>query len=104
MFGSAPLARSQPAAPCEVPPAYAALVAQADLGCPTGAGVSPPAVAQPFERGWMYWRGDTGQIYAMWWLPFGHRSLEPSSTWIVRPDTFVEGETEQAGLTPPGVP
>ncbi len=44
--------------------AYAAV--QERLGCPIGAGTAvSPMAAQPFERGWMYWRGDTRQIYAL---------------------------------------
>ncbi len=44
--------------------AYAAV--QERLGCPISAGVTvSPMAAQPFERGWMYWRGDTRQIYAL---------------------------------------
>ncbi len=35
------------------------------LGCPTNNGASPPMVTQPFERGSMFWRGDTKQIYAL---------------------------------------
>ncbi len=44
--------------------AYTAV--QDRLGCPISAGVTvSPMAAQPFERGWMYWRGDTRQIYAL---------------------------------------
>ena len=44
--------------------AYTAV--QDRLGCPVSAGVTvSPMAVQPFERGWMYWRGDTRQIYAL---------------------------------------
>ncbi|MBN1564152.1 MAG: hypothetical protein JXA10_09950 [Anaerolineae bacterium] len=35
------------------------------LGCPVGSGGAISMAAQPFERGTMYWRGDTRVIYAL---------------------------------------
>lgn len=44
--------------------AYAGI--QSQLGCPINAGMSiTPMVTQSFERGVMFWRGDSRQIYAL---------------------------------------
>lgn len=74
--------RQIPATPedCPTGPAYfgemwAQRVAQ--LGCPTG-GQKLIIAAQPFERGWMFWREDTRQIYA---LPFNQPYSRFADTW-----------------------
>lgn len=38
---------------------------QERLGCPVGSGAAISLAAQPFERGAMYWRGDTRVIYGL---------------------------------------
>jgi hypothetical protein len=38
---------------------------QQRLGCPVDSGAAISMAAQPFERGAMYWRGDTRVIYAL---------------------------------------
>jgi uncharacterized protein with LGFP repeats len=83
------------------PVAYAAYAQAADLGCPTSEAATTRGAVQPFERGWMYWRADSREIYVLDWQPFAQRLDDPSHRWMVYPDTFVEGEPEQAGLTPP---
>jgi hypothetical protein len=53
-------------------------------------------VTQPFERGLMLWRSDTGQIYALW-------EQEGERAWRAFEDTFEEGEAEtDPALTAPG--
>ena len=49
-------------------------------------------VVQPFERGEMLWRADTGQIYARF----------DAMGWQLFPDTFVDGDpADDPALTPP---
>jgi photosystem II stability/assembly factor-like uncharacterized protein len=47
------------------------------LGCPTGA-FQTSIVEQSFERGWMFWRSDTREIYA---LPDGAPYARFADTW-----------------------
>lgn len=51
------------------------------------------AVYQPFENGTMIWRSDARKIYVLF--------NNPSQTFEVYPDTWVEGETFDVGETPP---
>ncbi|MCD4687560.1 MAG: hypothetical protein K8S97_16655, partial [Anaerolineae bacterium] len=72
--------------------AYAAV--QERLGCPVngGAGVYP-MVTQPFERGAMFWRGDTRQIY----------TLATSGQFWQVPDSWAEGmPADDPAYGPPG--
>ncbi len=52
-------------------------------GCPLSGETQVEAIYQPFERGFMIWRGDTRQIYVFY---------NDSGTVSVAPDTYVEGE------------
>lgn len=64
------------------------------LGCPTSQGLAPMAL-QRFEHGWLLWRGDTKEIYAL-------TSNGASGTWAVYPDTWREGQPESdPALQPP---
>jgi hypothetical protein len=65
---------------------------QQQLGCPVGGGTSTTLVAQPFERGSMYWR-ETRQIYAL---------ANNGQFWQVT-DSWQEGmPADDPGLVPPG--
>lgn len=67
----------------------------ARLGCPTGPAVEVPAASQRFERGRMFWRSDTAQIYVL-------QSGTGGDTWSVFPDTWQEGQTDRdPTLRPP---
>ncbi len=67
---------------------------QARLGCPLNPGASvSPMVTQPFERGVMFWRGDTRQIYAL---------ASNGQFWQV-PDTWNESmPADDPAFSPPG--
>ncbi len=57
---------------------------------------STTVVAQPFERGLMLWRSDTGQIFALW-------AQDGRQNWRAFEDTFEDGEPEiDPTLTAPG--
>ena len=101
VFSLGALVPSAITAQCELPPAYAAQLRDVDLGCPVGEATTVAGAFQPFERGWMYWRGDTGESYVLVWTPFAHRLGVAAHDWTVYPDTFVEGESEDTGLVPP---
>lgn len=63
------------------------------LGCPTNNGTSPLMVTQPFERGNMFWRSDTKQIYAL---------AANGQFWQV-PDSWTEGmPTDDPAFAAPG--
>ncbi|HEX5504058.1 MAG TPA: kelch repeat-containing protein [Thermomicrobiales bacterium] len=69
------------------------------LGAPRTAVALAPGVTQQFQKGWMFYRGDTRQIYAICF---------PSSiwngTWSVYPDTWAEGQPVGGGPGPsPGL-
>lgn len=60
--------------------------------CPASQTMVEGAI-QPFEGGYMLWRGDTGTIYVL----FGD-----DNTWATYPDTWTEGEAVDAGQPPAG--
>lgn len=60
--------------------------------CPLNEAVTQPAAWQPFERGSMLWRSDTGEIYVL---------LDEGSVSIYE-DTWQEGETFDVGDAPAG--
>jgi hypothetical protein len=63
------------------------------LGCPTAPEATlVQAAEQSFERGYMFWDGDTRRIYVF----FG-----ANNTWRYYPDTWAEGVPPAAVLTPP---
>ena len=87
----APRATLRPSAAVCAPPAGPAFVdVWANLGldertgCPTAAEKSLTTSYQPFERGFMLWRQDTRQIYAVY----------DDGLWQVFDDTWQEGEPE----------
>jgi hypothetical protein len=66
---------------------------QQRLGCAVNAGASLAMVTQPFERGNMYWRSDTRQIYSL---------ASNGQFWQVA-DTWTEGmPADDPGLSAPG--
>ncbi len=69
---------------------------QQSLGWALEATMAPvDAVVQPFERGLMIWRSDTGQIMALW-------TENDQRHWRVFEDTFEEGQMEfDPAITPP---
>lgn len=83
---------------CSIPAAgifgNAFLSVQPRLGCPLNAGTSvAPMVTQPFERGVMFWRGDTRQIYA----------LASNGQFWQTPDSWNEGmPADDPAFAPPG--
>ena len=60
--------------------------------CPSSQ-VTVTGAFQPFEGGYMVWRGDTRTIYVL----FGD-----DSTWATYPDTWVEGDQVDTGEPPQG--
>jgi hypothetical protein len=66
---------------------------QQRLGCPVNGGAAVSMVTQPFERGNMYWRSDTKQIYAL---------ANSGQFWQVA-DSWSEGmPADDPGLAAPG--
>jgi hypothetical protein len=66
---------------------------QQRLGCPVNGGAPVSMVTQPFERGNMYWRSDTRQIYAL---------ANSGQFWQVA-DSWTEGmPADDPGLSVPG--
>lgn len=66
---------------------------QQRLGCAVNGGASLAMVTQPFERGNMYWRSDTRQIYAL---------ANSGQFWQVA-DSWTEGmPADDPGLSAPG--
>jgi len=66
---------------------------QQRLGCPVNGGAAVSMVTQPFERGAMYWRSDTRQIYAL---------ANSGQFWQVA-DSWTEGmPADDPGLSAPG--
>ncbi len=60
-------------------------------GCPRGPAARVAAAFQPFQNGYMIWRGDTGQIFA----------LSRGGSVSYYRDTWVEGETIPFDEPPP---
>jgi len=69
---------------------------QKQLGCPTGPAQQISMAQQPFERGWMLWRGDTGTITA---LPAAQKSSQFEDTWDSSQPAYTCPE-----LSPPETP
>src|SRR5205085_922326 len=63
------------------------------LDCPTAPEAAiGQAVEENFERGYMFWHGDTQRIYIF---------ASADSTWQAYNDTYVEGSPPAQVLTPP---
>jgi hypothetical protein len=65
---------------------------RARLGLPAAAAAPIPAAAQQFERGLMYWRGDTRTIYVLF--------FEQPGVWFGFTDTWAEGSPPGGGAGP----
>ena len=63
-----------------------------NAGCPQSGLLEVQAAYQPFERGFMIWRGDTRQIYVF--------SNATGQSYVV-PDTWTENETIDIAAQPP---
>ena len=61
--------------------------------CPVGEATQVAGAFQSFQGGYMFWRGDTGEIYVL--LAGGFPSLQRYQ------DTWAEGETFDVGESPP---
>lgn len=61
------------------------------LGCPTAPAVDFPAAEQTFDRGYMFWRGDSLVIYV----------LTAEGVWSSYPDRWVAGDPEPTTEPPP---
>jgi len=83
------------ATPCAVAPVrFAAIWAdrRGRLGCPTEAEREVTLAEEAFERGRMFWRGDSGEIYV----------LHDNRTWQAFADTWQEGQPQDdPNLTAP---
>ena len=98
---SAPTATPTPAAAasgCEIAPrrgfgqVYNNTTVARRLGCPTGAEATLVyAAEQSFERGYMFWNGDTKRVYVF---------FSSNNTWQQYLDTWVEGAPPPEVLTP----
>jgi serine/threonine-protein kinase len=65
----------------------------AQVGCPRGQALQIAAGWEPFERGWMLWRGDLHQIYV----------LRQAGAWAVYDDLWRDGDMQwDASIVPPG--
>jgi hypothetical protein len=63
------------------------------LGCPTaGETILVQSAEQNFERGYMFWDGDSRRVFVF---------LTANNTWRSYPDTWVEGSPPAEVLTPP---
>jgi hypothetical protein len=65
------------------------------LGSPLAPAASVPGATQEFQRGRMFYRGDTRQIYALCF-----ESVIYNGKWSVFPDTWAEGQPEGGGPAP----
>jgi len=63
-----------------------------DAGCPRSGALEVSGAYQPFERGFMIWRGDTRQIFVF---------FNDTGRSLVVPDTWVEGEPLNILSQPP---
>lgn len=61
------------------------------LGCPLEPEKAGFSAEQFFQQGYMFWRSDTRQIYA----------ITNNGRWAVFPDTFTEGEPTPVPTAPP---
>lgn len=68
--------------------------------CPAGDQVPTDAAAQRFERGWMFWLAELGQIVVLYDEPSAQDDATPA--WQMVSNPYVEGMPEDdPGLVPP---